>query len=164
MSWKGALLKAGISSDGKSVEIFKGGLTTRGDLDGLHPKHVARATYDFDVDGGAISTIGLGVKLPNNAIVIRAWIEVVTTCTSGTDAATIAIGINTDDVAGIVAAIAISDATDPWDAGNKEGIQDGTAANFSVKTTAARELEIQIAVEALTAGKFILFAEYVIGG
>ena len=39
---------------------------------------------------------------------------------------------------------------------------DGTAANFSTKTTAARELSMTIAVEAVTAGKFILFAEYVV--
>lgn len=130
--------------------------------DGLQATRIARATYDFAVDGGAISTIGLGVTIPDNAIITRAWYEVITTLTSATDAATIALSIPTDDVAGIVAAIAISDASNVWDAGIFEAIQTGTVANFSTKTTAARELSAVIAVEAVTAGKFILFAEYVV--
>lgn len=129
--------------------------------DGLHPPRIARATYDFAEHGGAQGVISLGVTLPDNAIITRAWYEVLTTLQSGTDAATVSIDIPTDDVAGIVAAIAISDGTDPWDAGLHEAIQDGTAGNFSTKTTAARELQITVAGgEDLTAGKFILFAEY----
>jgi len=131
-------------------------------IDGLLPRRIARATYDFAEHGGAISTIGLGVTLPDNAIVIRSWYEVITTLTSATDAATVSIDIPVDDVAGILAAIAIDDVANPWDAGLKEAIQDGTAANFSTKTTAARELSITIAVEAVTAGKFIVFYEYVV--
>ncbi len=127
--------------------------------DGLNAPRIARATYDFDVDGGAIGDIALGVTLPDNAIVTRAWYEVITTLVSGTDAATIALSIPVDDVAGIVAATAISAATD-WDAGLHEAIQDGTAAAMSEKTTAARELTATIAVEDVTAGKFVLFAEY----
>lgn len=128
--------------------------------DKRHAQRIARATYDFAEHGGAVSVIGLGVTLPDNAIVTRAWYEVITTLTSAGDNATVSIDIPTDDVAGIVAAIAIDDGTDPWDAGLFEAIQDGTVANFSTKTTAARELSITIGVEAVTAGKFILFAEY----
>ena len=142
------------------------GTVTEADLvvpsaDGLHARRIARATYDFAVDGGAISTIGLGVTIPDNAIVVRAWYEVLTTLTSATDAATVALTIPTDDVGGIVAAIAISDASNPWDAGNHEAIQTGTVANFANKCTAARGLSMTIATEALTAGKFILYAEYI---
>ncbi len=133
-------------------------------VDGLHPHRIARATYDFAEHGGAVSVIGLGVTLPDNAIVTRAWYEVLTTCHSPTtpDAATISISIPADDVDGILAAIAISDGTNPWDAGLHEAIQDGTVANFSTKTTAAREISIEIAVEALDAGNFIVFLEYVV--
>jgi hypothetical protein len=132
-------------------------------IDGLHARRMARATYDFSEHGGAQGVISLGVALPDNAIVTRAWYEVLTTLQSGTDAATVSIDIPVDDVAGIVAAIAISDLTDPWDEGLHEAIQDGAAANFSVKTTAERTLQITIAGgEDLTAGKFILFAEYVV--
>lgn len=132
------------------------------DIDGRQAKRVARATYDFAEHGGSIGSIGLGVTLPDNAIVVRSWYEVITTLTSATDAATVSIDIPVDDVGGIVVAIAISDVSNPWDAGVHEGIQDGTAANFTTKTTAARELSITVAVEDLTAGKFILFCEYLV--
>ena len=131
--------------------------------DGLQAKRIARATYDFSVDGGATGDIGLGVTLPDNAIITHAWYEVLTTFTSATsDAVTIALGIPTDDAAGIVAALAVADESAIWDAGNHETIQDGTAAAFSEKCTAARELTLTIGVEAATAGKLILFCEYVV--
>ena len=121
-----------------------------------------KATYDFAVDGGEISDIGLGVSLPDNAIITRAWYDVITTLTSeGTDAATVGIGIPTDDAGGIVAPAEINTGT-PWDAGLHEAIQDGTAAAMSVKTTAEREITTTIAVQKVTAGKFNLFVEYVI--
>lgn len=121
-----------------------------------------KAIYDFATLGGAIGTIGLGVIIPINTMITRAWYEVLTTCVSATDAATIALSIPTDGVGGIVAAIAIDDVSNPWDAGIHETIQTGPVANFSVKTTAPRELSIDIAVEVLTAGKFVLFADYAI--
>ena len=131
-------------------------------VDGLHLHRIARATYDFASDGGTQGAIGLGVTLPDNAIITRAWYEVITTLTSSTDAATVSIDIPTDDAAGIVAAIAINDASNPWDQGLHDAIQDGALANYSNKTTAARELSITVATEDLTAGKFILYAEYVV--
>lgn len=127
-------------------------------------KNVVRATFDFAVQGGAISAISLldqegnAAILPDNAIITRAYVDVITTLTSATDAATIAL--HAESANDIVSAVAISAATD-WDAGFHEGIEDGTAANF-VKTTAARTLTATIAVEAVTAGKFHLFVEYVI--
>jgi len=130
--------------------------------DGLHAKRIARATYDFAVDGGVVGDIGLGVSLPDNAVVVRSWYTVLTNFTSANDSATVAIGIPTDDAAGIVAALAISGEGDIWDAGHHEGIQVGTAATFSEQTTAARELTLTIGVQNLTAGKLILFCEYVV--
>ena len=166
----GAAADVAMSGD---VTIATGGATTIGagavdeamlvvpSGDGLHASRVARATYDFSVDGGLISQIGLGVTLPDNAVVTRTTFQVLTTLTSATDAATISVDIPTDDVAGLRGATAISTATS-WDAGWQEGIQDGTAAAYSVQCTAARELSITIAVEAVTAGKFIVFCEYVV--
>lgn len=53
--------------------------------------------------------------LPNNVIITGCWYTVDTTFTSGGgDAATIAISVNGQD---ILAAVAISDGTNPWDAG-----------------------------------------------
>jgi predicted RecA/RadA family phage recombinase len=120
--------------------------------------------YDFDVDTGAIGSY-YGDALPDNAVVLHSSYEVLTTLTSATDAATGALGVETDDVAGLLAAIAISNGANPWDAGYFDGIQDGAAANFSVKTTAAgRRLQFDVAVEALTAGKFIAWAQWVVTG
>jgi len=132
--------------------------------DGLNVKRIARATYSYAEHGGAVSTIGLGVTLPDNAVVTRTWYEVITTLTSNSanDAATVNLHIPTDDADGLVAAVAISAATD-WDAGLHEGIQDGTVANFAEKCTAARELSVTIGVEAIdAAGIVVFFCEYVV--
>jgi hypothetical protein len=133
--------------------------------DGLHAKRIAKATYSFAEHGGAVSTIGLGVTLPDNAVVVRTFYEVITTLTSNSanDAATISFDIPTDDVAGLVAATAISAGGNIWDAGYHEGIQDGTAAAFAVKTAAARELSVTIGVEAIDAAGIVdFFCEYVV--
>ncbi len=150
-----AAMASGYVNDDK-LELYN--------IDALHAGRIARATYDFDEHGGAQGVIGLGVTLPDNAIVTRAWYEVLTTLQSGGGgAATVSIDIPTDDVAGIVAAIAISDGTNPWAAGLHDAIQTGTLANFAEKCTAARQISITVAGgQDLTAGKFILFAEYVV--
>jgi hypothetical protein len=149
-----------------AADVVKARLRIRGlnplNADGLQKSGTARATYDFSVDGGAVGDIGLGVSIPDNAVVTRAYYYVATTLTSSGDSATGALGLPTDDAAGLLAAIAISATANPWDAGWHECIQDGTAANFSEVMTAARELTFTVAVEAVTAGKFILFADYVV--
>lgn len=127
--------------------------------DSLMAARVARATYDFNEHGGSIGDVQLGVTLPDNAIITRTWYEVLNTLTSATDAATIAL--KAEGAGDLKAAVAISDGADPWDAGRHDGIQDGAVANM-VKTTDARVLVATIAVEAVTAGKFVVFAEYVV--
>lgn len=128
--------------------------------DGLHAKRIARATYDFAADGGVVGDIELGVSLPENAIITRSWYTVLSKLTSANSTATVALSIPDDDVAGIAAATALSD--NKYTAGHHEGIQTGTAATFSEQTTAARELTLTIGVQDLTAGKLILFCEYVV--
>ena len=118
-----------------------------------------RATYDFSVDGGAISAIGLGVTLPDNAIIVGGVVDVITTLTSATDAATIALSANSAD--DLVAAIAISNVANPWDAGLQAIIpKSNTPESTGVKLTAAREITATIAVEAVTAGKFEVLLQY----
>jgi hypothetical protein len=97
--------------------------------------------------------------LPANAYIWDGFYRVVTTFTSATDAATIALSVPSDDVAGIKAAIAISNGANPWDTTTTPAaiIQVGTVASMSEKTTAARTIQAVVAVEALTAGKLILF-------
>lgn len=159
----GQAMVSGVVGDIGFVQINKGQVNPNLGADGLHNKGTFRATFDA-TGGKAIGAHGLGVTLPDNAIVTRSWYEVLETFTSEDDSATIALGVPTDGAAGIKAAVAISNGANPWDAGNVEGIQTGTAANFLTKLTAARELTATVAVQALTAGKLILHGEYVIGG
>lgn len=127
-------------------------------------KGLAIAVFDPSANTGERTAAkhGLGVYLPDNAIVQRTWYEVLTTFTSADDSATIALGADTDSEAGIKAAIAISNVANPYDAGLHEGIQDGAVANALTKLTAQRELCATVAVQALTAGKARIYCEYIV--
>ena len=130
-------------------------------IDGPQSHKISRVTYSFS--DGSVGVHSSTETLPDNAVIVRAYYYVVTTFQSaGPDAATISIGIPTDDVAGIVAAIAISDGSNPWDAGWHECIQVGTTATFANTTTATRAIDFTVGVQTLTAGSLFLFLEYVI--
>ena len=169
------VLRDNLPRSGVQYRIARKGSRTV--YNGNQSSEIAVATYDFAVDGGAISAIGLGVYIPDNAVIINAWIDVITTLTSATDTATIAIHIQSAD--DLVAAIAISDASNVWDAGihgtlvNNPNLGADAAhdtalevialyAATKVKTTAEREITATIAVAAVTAGKFNVFVEYII--
>ncbi len=130
--------------------------------DGLGLIRVARATYDFAEHGGAIGAIDLGVTLPNKAIVVGGFVDVVTTCiTAGADAGTMAISIQTAN--DIVSAIAVSNGANPWDAGLHAIVpKSNTPETTGIKLTAARAVTATIAGQAFTAGKFVVFLHYVI--
>jgi hypothetical protein len=131
--------------------------------EGLRRMMVAVARYDFSVDGGAISAIGSGVTIPDNAIICGGFVDVDQTCTSaGADAGTMAISVQGAN--DIVSAVAISDGTHPWDAGLHAIIpKANTPESTGVKLTAAREITFTIATQAFTAGKFTVFLEYLQG-
>ena len=112
--------------------------------------------------------------LPIGAIVTDAFIDIKTSFTSaGANAGTIAISIlNAND---ITSAIAISDASNVWNAGihgSVAGTQalDGNAltaiANAAaqtaamIKLTAEKEIKVTTAGQVLTAGKMAIFVEY----
>ena len=128
------------------------------DVTGL-PLRVAQATWDYAVDGGAISAIGLGITIPANSIIVGSIIDVQTTCTSaGADAGTGALSVaGAND---IVTAIAISDGTNTWDQGLHAGKPVFTAAT-AVKTTSAAEVTFTIAGQVFTAGKFVVNLFYI---
>jgi len=121
---------------------------------------VSTIKADYDVTGGDSGTVAahdLGVTIPDNAVVIRAVIEVITAFDSAAHGETIALGIATNDTAGILAA------ADLGSTGFKASIQDdGLAANYSEKTTAERQLIATVAGEAATSGKLLLWVEYII--
>lgn len=127
---------------------------------------VQRAMVVFDPGAvAALRTVAahlVGPTIPQGAIVTRAFYVVTSTFTSAADTATIGIGFDTDDQDGIVTPIAINDASNPWDAENHEGIQDGAAANFGEALTTDRQVEFTVGVQALTAGRLVLFLDYVV--
>ncbi len=148
--------------------------------DGLSVPKVAVATFDpsGDTTKRPVAAYGLGVHLPDNAIVTRAWVDVVTTFTSaGADAGTIALHVQGAN--DLVNAIAISDGSNVWDAGahgclplapnlGADAAHDtqleviALMAALQIKLTAERELTVTVGGQALTAGKLVLYVEYVI--
>jgi hypothetical protein len=147
----------------------------------LVTQKVAVAIFDtaaLDSAGVANTTIaahGLGVYLPAKAVITKFMFDVVTTFTSATDAATIAYKAQSAN--DLLSALAISDAQNIHDAGVHGGLpgfpnlgadaahdtQVEVAALFAataIKLTAEREITATVAVEALTAGKAVLFVEY----
>ena len=147
-----------VSLLGQTISVAE--LVAPSTIDSTLARRVARATYAFGIEGGAVGTISLGVNLPDTAILTAAWIDVITSPTSG-GGATISVDIATDDVAGLLAASAISGA--PWNSTTfQDLLPDGTAANATTKTTAARAIQITVGTAALTAGDFVVFAEYIV--
>lgn len=127
----------------------------------LNAHRIARAVFDPSAVAGdrTIAAHSMTVTLPDNAVITRAWYDVITTFTSATDAATIAIHV--EGANDVVTATAISAGGNVWDAGLHEAIQVGTAATM-VKTSAARAITATVASEELTAGKLVLFLEYTV--
>ena len=151
---------ASADIDAGAVTELKLSTALQGAAEGLGNLRVARATYDFAVDGGAISAIDSGVTIPDNAVIVGGFVDVVTTLTSATDAATMAI--STEGADDIVAAVAISTGT-PWDAGLHAIVpKANTPESTGIKMTAANAVTFTIAVEAVTAGKFECYLNYVI--
>jgi len=121
----------------------------------------ALVLYDFAVDGGVAGTIALtgSPTIPDNAVVWVDSYDVITTCTSASDAATIALQLPTDGA--LTTAIAISDASNPWDLGAFIGVQGGLASPLPKKTTAARVPSLVVAGgENITAGKIVFHLSY----
>jgi hypothetical protein len=133
-------------------------------VDGLSEMGTARATFNPSLTAGmrTIAAHGLGVTIPNKAIVVGGFIQVNTTFTSATDAGTIAISIQGAN--DIVLAIAISNGGNPWDAGLHAIIpKTNTPESTGIALTADREITATVAVEALLTGKATIFLYYKMG-
>lgn len=116
-----------------------------------------RGRYSFAADGGAVSTIAIttGTPVPSGAILLAAWLDVLTVPTSG-GAPTVAVQI--ESAADIQAAAAISGA--PWSTTGVKLSSARTYAAAPVKTTADRNISIVIATATLTAGIFDVYVHY----
>lgn len=149
-------------------------------------KRMIKLTYDTaanDAQGVSNKTAAAhptGVFIPDNAIITSAFYEVETTFTSATDSATIAIMV--EGAGDLVGAIAISDASNIWDAGLHGTLTAGTTTLAEaapptrtqivnatdiiagyVKIDGVEEVTFTVAVDVLTAGKLNLYIEYVVG-
>lgn len=123
--------------------------------DALAVRKLYAVVADFDCSSGcAIGTKASGITIPDNAIVKQAYYEIISAFASAGGSGTIAL--NSEGVGDILA---------PVDADTLSGINDGiptgTATNM-IKLSAARELIMTIATDAMTSGRLKLFVEYVI--
>ena len=157
---------SGLNSSNSEVQII--GLNSDGYPDvqtavpGLSPVKVSMAVFDPSADTGSrtIAAHTLGPTIPSGSILLQVEYYVVTTFTSATDAGTIALSIQSAN--DLVVAVAISNGGNPWDAGIHAGIPVNTAAT-AIRLTADRIPTATVAVEALTAGKLVLYCHYIPG-
>ena len=132
---------------------------------GLSTRYVATAIYDTaandraGVSNKTVAAHPLGVYIPSGAIITKAIFQTKTGFTSAANTATVAI--SAQGANDLVTAAAVSGAGFNV-AGLTTGIPDGTVTN-SIILTAEREITATVAVQALTAGKLVIFIEYIIG-
>jgi hypothetical protein len=144
------------------IEILDAGSTEPVDGPWAAVTRWAKVEFDPTTNSGerTVAEHDLGVTLPDNAVVVGGFVDVVTVfvSNSGADSATIALHLETAN--DIVTAVAISAATD-WDVGLHSVIPAGTGAT-AIKLTAATSLKATVAVEALDSGKAVIWLQYVI--
>lgn len=130
----------------------------------VHHLKTIKMQYDFALEGGdhlipfipIRAAIGETASLPDGAVVISAYLEILTPPTSA-GSATIKIGIQSDDDA-FLAATAFDDGA----------FASNTITSLSnalpLKALADEPVNITIGTAALTAGKFNVYVEYYEGG
>lgn len=125
---------------------------------------VAKCVYDPSATTAdrTIAAHTCALTFPAKAIITGAWYKVLTTFTSASDAGTIAISIvGANDV---VSAVAISTGT-TWDASTPvEGIPKIETTSSWLTTTVPAAVTFTVAVEALTAGKMVVWFQYLYYG
>jgi len=121
------------------------------------PMKVARARYNFAVDGGAIGAIDLlpTPSIPAGSYIVGGFMEV-DTIVAGAGAS---VAVNVESAGDLVAAAAVSGA--PWSTtGIKAVVPVFTAATL-IKTTAARKVVATVSAAVLTAGAFDVVLFYI---
>lgn len=119
---------------------------------------VARADYEFALDGGAIGTIALrGDTIPNGAVLLDAFVSV----TTGFTPTTTTMVALTVQSAGDLRAAALTNAApaDLSTTGVKRLLVDYSDASL-VQLTADRSISLVIAAGAVTAGKCSVVVQY----
>lgn len=114
--------------------------------------------YDFAVDGGATSTIGMGAFLPANSLIWDLKIAPITAVTSGAGLATLEIGTINTTVNSIMVQVVAPTFLGLVAVGANGILTLGNASalkNARMMVIAPDQISITIGVEAFTAGKFI---------
>lgn len=131
----------------------------------LHQKRgVLKLPYSFAVQAGAVGSIlllddaGDAAILPSKAIITQVYFDIITAFTSTGGTGTIALTANStgDLLAAVDADTLPLTASHPG-----SGVPIGTAATM-VKLTAARQITLEIATAAITAGVANFFVEWVL--
>lgn len=137
--------------------------TQLGDLLMVNSIRSQKCSYSFALQGGAIGTInlqasdGAACKIPGKALIVNAWVDVITTPTSG-GSATLAFSSG-QTAADLLAATAKASVT-----GEVQGIPTMGTISTALKITGATDLNpyLTVATAALTAGKANVFIQYVL--
>lgn len=123
--------------------------------------HIAKAKYDFAVQGGTQKTANLvgedgkPVVLPNKAVIVDCLLDVLTAGAAG-GSGTMSISANSaGDLKGTTAAASYT--------GRVACVPVGTAAT-AIKLTADRTLTYTIATTNWTQGKIWVYVYYILGG
>lgn len=123
--------------------------------------HIAKAKYDFSVQGGAIGTgnlvgeDGKSFVLPNKAVIVDCLIDVLTPATTSASGT---IALTAQSAGDLKAALAAASYT-----GRVACVPVGTAATV-IKLTADRTMTYTIATGAITAGKLWVYVYFILGG
>ena len=115
-----------------------------------HAKRVAVVEYDFSSDGGAAGTYNLGMRLPADAVVTNIYSSELVALTSG-GSATVQLRAGSTDLSTALA-------FDTGFAGDQSQALAGSAT--AIRISASSELNMVIAVAALTAGRVKFAVEY----
>jgi hypothetical protein len=128
-------------------------------IEGTPKFKVWKGSYDFAVDGGAVSTINLRSSdgdLPKGAVVMGGYLDVLTILASG-GAPTAAL--QAEAANDVVNAAAFNGA--PWSTTGRKSIIPAMTGATSLKASVARKPALVIAAATLTGGKFDLYLFYI---
>ena len=122
----------------------------------LASKKFVTALYSFDVDGGALATIGLGVFIPNNSVITYCCIKVNASFASNEDVGPTLVELGW---AGNTNALMVGNDWDHFVAGQVYPCRD--FADTPIETTASREIAITFGDSVLTGGIAIIICEFI---
>lgn len=128
-------------------------------------KNLLVARYSFAKQGGTTANdISLLTDLnsprsyavlPANAVIQNVWVDILTSATSSS---TSSLSVKAVNAADLLASTNVNNVL----VGRKQGVPDGTTTKF-IKLSASKTIKATISTTPLTAGKFDVFIEYVIG-